>query len=212
MLPPAAACRDLYRLHKWLRLAWAGQPPAYEGELNPGNFTVVQLYHNRDAGTYEEPVTFREFWDVTPRIGDNGQVMLKRAYRGPVFNRNGGTARDWDPLFRKAVFVHSFDNPGDIFSGRFLVDVKHALVPMARRVIASAVEKGRRVKSQMNDVSGAAADFLWHEANKSSASTVISPWKHNRHDPAVKRLAGDRPKADLADAFMPPAPPKDVPQ
>ncbi len=46
MHPPRASCEQLYRLHKWLRLAWHGPSKC---------FAICQLYHIRDVGDIDDP-------------------------------------------------------------------------------------------------------------------------------------------------------------
>ena len=104
MHPPEWVCEAVYRKYPQLRLAWAGRDPDYPGEINPGGFAIVQLYHVSDCGDIDEPITYREYWDVTNRVGEDGTVRRVRIDRGPIFARNGSTRRDWDSLFRFPIF------------------------------------------------------------------------------------------------------------
>jgi hypothetical protein len=207
MHPPSAICKSLYRLHPYLRLAWLGRDKKCEDELNPGNFALVQLYHNRDCGSYAEPATYREFWEVTPHWTEGGQLISKRIERGPIFNRHGGTTRDWDPLFRKPIFVQIFENTYDVFSGKIIYEVKYYMNSIVERIMKSAKDKGKRVKAHTQDLSREMSDYLLWEANKHTSSAPIMANKHARAD-YVNHVVNRR--VDFEDAFMPPAPPRGV--
>ena len=90
MYAPAHICKALWRIHPWLRFAWAGKPTVGE-ELNPGSFAVVQLYHIQDAGKPDEEATYKKFWHVENHLDETNDLRCGRIDRGPIFNKDGGT-------------------------------------------------------------------------------------------------------------------------
>ena len=187
MHPPGWVCRRLHELHPQLRLAWAGRQRRHEDELNPGSFALVQLYHVQDAGRVDDPTTFRLLWDVDPVVNEDGETTMKRAERGPIFDKNGGTRRDWDNLSRVPVFVATLDeqygmSTEDVLSGKFLSSVKLWMTPIERRMRESAREKGRQLAGVMDDVAHEATNDLLKSSQRSDAATVIMANKHARED------------------------------
>lgn len=128
----------------------------------------MQLYHVRDCGTPEEPLIYREFWEVTSRGGPD----LVKAGRGPVFNKEGGLEPDWQPTVRYPIYVikldeectypwdsegnpitfgkdpERFKTPEDIFSGKFLRAVEHWMTPFEKRDIEARKQTYRDVTSR----------------------------------------------------------------
>lgn len=164
---PSAVCKQLYRLHPWLRFAWKGA----EGEgLNCGDFAVIQLYHISNAGTIDDPNTFYSHWE------DNW---------GPIFNRNGGTNLDYDPMFRRPIYVAllgSFDiSKEEVFSG--------AVIPILRDWLWSARDgsvakhragMGRDMVRNIQDLGGEITDKLWSLASNSGESGPTATWEESR--------------------------------
>jgi len=208
MHAPSWLSQALYRIHPHLRLGWAGRDRKHAGELNPGSFAIVQLYHIRDVGTDEEPIAYRSRWDVDfVDLGDNQPAKAKRVHRGPIFNAEGGCTRDWDPLFRKPIWVANLDDYGfsteDIMSGKFLTTVKDWLVPIKRRIVESAREQGRQLRRDSEAVAGEMTDFLWREAQKSDATSTIQAYKHCK--PEMEALERQKEQAEfLPNYYMPP--------
>jgi hypothetical protein len=171
MHPPVSACEAVYAIHPQLRIAWAGRERKFPEEENPGSFALVQLYHISDVGQIGDTNTFRELWDVTVWYSDYGKADIIRANRGPIFNRYGGTDRDWDPLFRIPVFVATLDEAyglkiEDVYSGKFIVDVKRWMRPYYQRFEESSKAKAADYRRRMDDMGNSATDYLWHKASK----------------------------------------------
>lgn len=208
MHPPSYVCQAVYRLHKQLRVAWLGRERMYEDELNAGNFCVVQLYHIQDCGTYENPVTFREFWEVTPRLNEAGGLTCVPATRGPIFNRWGGGSRDWDPLFRKPIFAYMLEENDDILSGKMLLDLKHFMTDIVERVRESARQKGREICLKSEDLGREAGNFLWSEANKTGATSPLLDSASALKDltPNYKNYREGKMKEELENIYTPPEP------
>ena len=187
MHPPGWVCRRLAELHPQLRLGWAGRQRQNDDELNPGSFALVQLYHKQDTGSVDDPTTFRLLWDVDPVVDEHGETTIVRKERGPIFNKNGGTRRDWDSLSRVPVFVATLDesygmDTSDVLSGRFLESVRLWMTPIERRMRESAREKGRQLAGAIDDVAHEATGDLLKEAQKSDAASVVMADKHARDD------------------------------
>jgi hypothetical protein len=142
-------------------MAWMGDP---RGE-DYGSFCLIQLYHIRDAGTHDSPLTFYPHW------------VESKDLAGPIYNRNGGTSLDYDPLFRIPVLKARLADFGithrQVFSGEFLNKVKDWLVPLGRRLSEDAREKNRQLKSAREDITNEMTEFLWKEANKTGATAPI---------------------------------------
>lgn len=225
---PAHLCRSLYRIHPQLRFAWVGREKAYEGELNPGSFAVVQLYHNRDAGTPDYPNTFREFWDVGFIPDMYGAPILGPVSRGPIFSRNGSLRRDWDPLQRSPMLISVLDgykpqdefveedgdanfSHYDVFSGRVLLTIRQWLLSPYARFVHSAKQKGKEFRSKVQNIAHEASSELWADANKSDTTSVTLAKKHQKDDLGVQQLNAWKDRggsASIEESFMPPPLPK----
>lgn len=208
MHPPAYVCKALFQLHPQLRLGWAGRERQHKDELNPGSFALIQLYHNRDCGSYDFPTTYREFWDVTPRLDAHGALMNVVSNRGPIFNRWGGGHRDWDPLMRKPIFVTELD-PWSVLSGQFIHDIRGWMTSIVDRVVDSARERGRNLKRRTQDISGQMTDHLWHLANKTDSAYNPVAWKHMRDEVYQLNAQSEQSGANapIEDYYMPSKPP-----
>lgn len=214
MHPPSASCRQLFRHHPQLRLAWAGRPPKHADELNPGSFALVQLYHVNDVGTPDDPKTIMEFWNVKPQIEvDTGEVCNVRACRGPLFDRWGGTSIDYDPLVRVPMFVCTLDGgyeypdstplrTEDVYTGKFMFAIEHWSTSLKERKRKSRVKKAREVKSEIDNMSNRFMKDLKDEIKKDpSASSPIIARKHAYEHNKMQSLRGERIKRDLNKAF-----------
>ena len=219
MHPPVAACQALARLHPHLRLAWEGRAPEYKGEINPGNFAIVQLYHWSDCGDLEDPLTFREFWDLTTAQNDAGGFYRKRQDRGPIFAADGSTKRDWASGDRYPVFVATLDKNyqgfdgwpmglDDVFSGRFILTVRQWLTPIEDRIATARKQKGYAFAAAAEQISGEMTDELMFEANKTSETGVRMAKKHIKEQDGSLREYLDKKKGRLKDRFFMPPPPK----
>lgn len=197
---PSWACRSLYRLHKQLRLAWAGRERAYPGELNPGDYAIVQLYHISDCGKYDEPTTFREFWDVTLAPTAYGEPEVVRANRGPIFNRDGGYSRDWNPDLRRAIFVTTVDFD-KVQSGAFLVDVEHWLTDIKERIRKQRLEKGKNMLAHIDGMTEEMTDRLWRDAQSSTATRTEVPYEFRKKEIEQMHRKRDLKRKYLENAF-----------
>jgi len=193
MHPPGWICSALHRIHPQLRMAWAGRERRYPEELNPGSFAVVQLYHRRDFGHPDKPHTFREGWELTVIPKPYGDPEFEPIYRGPIFNRWGGTARDYDPLFRIPVFVATLDENyshkdgtpisiADVYNGSFLETIRWWLVPIKRRIIEMNRDQAKELNREADDIGREAGDFLWSRAMRPDAEYNPAPWKHAKKE------------------------------
>jgi len=209
MHPPGWVCRRLHELHPQLRLGWAGRQRQHEDELNPGSFALVQLYHVQDTGRADDPTTFRLLWDVDPVVGDDGQTTMVKTNRGPIFNKSGGTRRDWDDLSRVPVFVATLNedyemSTEDVLSGRFLESVRLWMTPIERRMRESAREKGRQLAGVMDDVAHEATSDLLKSSHRSDAASVVMANKHARED-VIKLEKKVEARGKVEDSFeLPP--------
>ena len=207
MYPPSHVCESLHALHLQLRLAWVGRPKKHELELNPGDFALIQLYHISDVGDLNDPSTFRTLWNVQPVLDEHGETQFERIDRGPIFNKHGGTSRDWDPLFRVPVFVATLNEEfgvsiEDILTGRIIERIKLWMRPIVQRVKESAVEQGKDLKRRASDIGHEVAKDVWKEAQKSDAATVIMANKHTKG--AMAEIEQRKQHEDLASYYMPP--------
>jgi hypothetical protein len=174
MYIPGHICRQLYELHPQLRIGWFGRKRRYTGELNPGSFAVIQLYHIQDAGRPDEEHTYFTFWNPPGH------------YFGPIYNKDGGSRPDWDPVTRVPVCVanlEDFDIPlEDVLSGKFLLEVKEWMTPIRTRTVRSIKRRVKDLNDELEDIGGEAAEYLWRQAQRSDAETVVMADKHCRRD------------------------------
>jgi len=209
MHPPSWICRALHRVHPKLRLAWLGREKAYEDELNPGSFALVQLYHISDVAEFEDPTTFRLPWTADPVEGSDGATRIERVNRGPIFNKDGGTRADWDSAFRIPIFVATLDESydmtlEDVLSGRFLEDVRRWMIPIQKRIQESAIEAGKNLESRADNVAGQMTDFLAYEANKPDAASITMANKHAKPDMVKFEKRHEKAHGQLKDYYTPP--------
>ncbi len=182
MLIPEHVCRELYRKHKNLRWAWEGRDDVTK--LNAGGFALVQLYHISDCGTYDNPQTYRAFWDVKTVEGWDGTARVTKDYKGPIFSKTGSTLRDWDPLFRFPIHVITLDEHcklhypwgefikpiDDVYSGKIMHAIDYWLRPQDERIVRSHQEKQDRVVRKCEDMGAAAADRVWWDSQQTDYS------------------------------------------
>ena len=186
MHPPKQICREIYDLHKHLRLAWMGRPKAFPEELDPGDFVIVQLMHESNCGTYEKPRTIKEFWEVETYEKSPGIFAQRKVNRGILFNRDGGTSPDWDRLSRRPVIIASVTpafglSPHSLYDGTLREFVKRNLVPrkeMLRRRVDAARAKGRRIDERISDHCAEMTEYMWWEGNKADQTSPQIAKKH----------------------------------
>ena len=209
MHAPAHVCRSVYRLHKNLRLAWAGRQPKTADELNPGDFAIVQLYHVLDAGSPDFPKTYRSFWDTEDKLNIHGELSPIKIDRGPVFNRKGGLTRDWDTTTRTPIFVallnESFDTSREeVLSGQIIYKLEGWLGPLKERIYNRAKAMGKDLASMAREKSLEAGDFLWYQANLPNATKPVVPREQWKHDLAKAETDLAKTRRDLENYYMPP--------
>ena len=209
MHAPEFVCKALYRTHPQLRLAWQGRPRKYAGEINPGSFAIVQLYHVRDVGDLDDTFTFREMWDTTVVAGPTGTPERVRVQRGPIFSRDGSTRPDWDPLFRVPVFVMTLDEaythpdgepivPQDVLSGKILPTIREFLQPVKKRIVEADLDRKRDLKSKARDLGGQIGEELWYKAKRhDNAARRDIAYKHVRSQIARADHQIQRSKAKI---------------
>lgn len=165
LYPPTVLCKKLANLHPWLRLAWHGRERLGPDDLNPGDFAIIQLYHQKDAGTPSDPKSYFLHWQELP-FG-----------RGLIFNKHGGTRPDWDDLCRWPIYVADLGAFGitkeQVFSGEFLETIKYWLRPARVRLEENARQMGKDLKSKAADMAGEQTDFLWSQANNADADRIV---------------------------------------
>lgn len=151
---------------------------------------MVQLYHIRDCGTYEEPKSYRQFWEVDLLQDEVGGFHVVPAIgRGEVFNKHGEPKRDWDPLFRKPVMVCSFTKD-EVTSGAFLHNVREMCVSIKKRLYAQRSSAHRGAVNKMEAISSQIADEQWSMAQKSDQESPIVPMEWAKKD--VERMYNKR--------------------
>lgn len=215
MHAPAQACRDLYRVHKWLRLAWLGRERRHADELNSGSFAIVQLMHNSDAGTPAVPLVFEEFWDTAWFLREGG-FAVEGVDRGPIFNRHGGTSRDWDPLFRTPVLIMTIDSayklpdgsPFDtyaVYNSKFIPGIQHFLTSRKKRLVKQRTGVMHDFERRVDDIGSDSADFLWREAQRPDAASNPSiTIEEKRNAMAVAEARWARRSRTMREHFLPP--------
>ena len=208
MHSPSYVCQALHRFHPQLRLAWLGRDKTYSDELNPGSFCVVQLYHISDVGTFEEPKISGEFWDVQTNL-ISGQPTITKASNGPIFNRWGGSRKDWDPLFRIPVMVATIDSSYtgydghkmsiyDIYSLKFLLTLRHWSKPIAKVILDTHKERIRDLDSAKTEISTQIGKDWWKLGQKhQSASDRTAAYKFIK--PEIEKL--ENKKKSFGDTF-----------
>jgi len=171
MHPPRAICEQLARIHPKLRFAWHGREKRDADELNPGSFAIVQLYHISNAGTQDNPNTYRQPWE--------------EAF-GPIFNKQGGTTRDWDPLFWTPMYVTRLEDVGvthsEVFNGQILDFIRDWMIPVGRRAKEDRRRRAKELHDRTEDIIDAMTDRLWYEANKTGEETIDVPWEFAKKD------------------------------
>lgn len=186
MHAPAHVCLELYRTHKWIRIAWMGRERRHDDDLNRGSFVIVQLLHVKDAGPIWNPKTVKDMWDVETFQTQAGNWDLRPSWRGPIFNRFGGTTPDWDPLLRRPVMSvvcspqHGLSTQA-VFDGSIVTYVKNSMRSAREKlqdVVNARASKGRELDAKMKDLSSEMSDHLWFEAQKTAASGPIIAKKH----------------------------------
>ncbi len=186
MLPSSWICTALHRINPKLRLAWHGRERDELNDINAGDFALVQLFPAQRVGPLHDPVIYSELWSVSPRMNEHGQMEMVKIDRGPIFNRRGGTALDYDPLMEIPIYIINLGGLGfdkyRVLNGEFLLHLPRWGTSAKKRMKASMEAQYRQAKSQVKDMAGEASDFLWREANKTGATTPTVTWDDARAD------------------------------
>lgn len=185
---PSWVCEAIHRIHPNLRMAWAGRDEArYPGEANRGAFCLVQLISAGRVGPLDNPLIFDELWYVSPRADRWGNAEMQKVDRGPIFNKRGGLSLDYDPITQVPIFIINLEQLGysnqQVADGVFLAPLKARwLSPAKKRFDDSRKQMLKKAKGDINAMAGEATDFLWREANKSTATSPIVPHEFARAD------------------------------
>ena len=208
MFIPAHICKALYDMQPDLRMCWIGKRRKNEGDINPGSFGICQLYHNSNCGTPDEPQTYREFWDVEMKH-IAGSYHNVRVNRGVLFNREGTSERDFDPLFYTPMFIVDLEHKDfgltkyDIFGTKFLRDVRRWLSPMYDRTVKSTNELGAEMNRRAADTAERAADYNWWLANQTSETGPRIARKHRKDE--IQRIGQTAERGvDFRELMAPP--------
>lgn len=185
------------------------QPRTLEEQehLNLGDFCVVQLYHLRDCGTVEDPRTPRDFWNGELQMSKDGGFFGARVERGPVFNRHGGTAPDWDTLQRQPIIAMASNDEFhlstyDVFNGNILGFLRARLKPESVRRYnyeTGKQETGKRIEAGVNETANVMADQLIFEGQKTGNSGVMIPKKLIPKNPKLEAYRNG--KLDFAQRY-----------
>lgn len=202
MHPPSWVCQTLHRIHPKLRLAWHGREKTELADINAGSFALIQLFPSAIVGPLSDPNIFSELWEVSPRMV-GGRMQMVKVDRGPIFNRHGTTTRDYDPITEVPVYLIDLNGLGfdkyRVCNGDFLVYLPRWMTPAKKRMKESLEAKYKQQKSELKDVSGEAADFLWHQANKTGATSPVVPWEFAKDD--VKKMYEKNEHRKLESAY-----------
>lgn len=185
MHPPAETCRKLKELDPTLRLCWLGADLDEEFDsTNEGSFGVVQLRSKRSVVDENgEPLCF--------------EPMFPQDFQrpGPVFNGQGGTTPDWDPVTQQPVLICTVTktwgmSTQDVFGDR-LVDVmrrarktrkEHDV--QRRRELEQAGKDHAAQKDEL--VEGMTAGIAWGQ-RQTNADRVVIARKHWKEHLREKR-------------------------
>ncbi len=177
MTPSSWICKALYRCNPKLRLAWHGRERTENCDINAGNFALVQLFPAQVVGPLHDPNIYSELWDITPRLNQFGVVEMTKINRGPIFNRHGGTTRDWDPITQVPVYLIDLEGLGfdkyRVLNGEFLLYLPRWQTSAKKRLKASLEERYKDHKREINDLSREAGDYLWSRANNTGATAPV---------------------------------------
>jgi hypothetical protein len=142
MHPPKHICDELERVHKWARLGWQGREKKGPDDLNPGQFVVLQLYHQRDAAQ-----TLLQHWNN----------------RGPVF----GTK--FDPLQRVPIMVKAVPTQA-VFDGSVITLLREWIQPLKPRLDEAEAEATSNLDRQYTDMARERVSRMHHAANRTGAT------------------------------------------
>lgn len=140
MHPPKHILDKLQEMHKWVRIGWLASPRQGPEDLNAGYFSLLQLYHKRDAD-----VTFLVPWED----------------RGPVYGK------EYDRLTRVPIWLANITKE-EMFSGDVIDMLKRWMIPMSKRKTDSEIAKGKEVTSAIKDIARDKADYLMWKARETS--------------------------------------------
>ena len=176
MEPPKHICQKIEELHKWARLGWEGRERRTPDELNPGQFVVLQLYHQSDAKK-----TMLQLWNKA----------------GPVYGSY------FDPLQRIPVRTFAV-TPEEVFYGTVLDKLKEALQPIKERIDLSELEASKTLDAKYTDMARERVSYMRHAANKTGATRPKPVAKKFLTKREKALLSGDfekkMPKVGLGDA------------
>ena len=189
----------LHRLHRFLRVAWLGEEAC---------FAVVHLMHWRSCGSYRDPKTVKEFFDVETVMTAAGCFEQQRVDRGILFDRWGGITKDYDAIERRPVLIMAVNaqyglKTADMYNGWLLEYVRRNLMTVRenyRRRVEAAKKRGRELESDITDVTREMQQFWYHEGNKTGQSSTTMAKKHIEETPRLKNLRAG--KYDFTDHYV----------
>lgn len=190
MHAPSWLCRELVRQFPDARIGWAGRPAKDADDLNAGEFALVQLYPANVVGSLTNPDVFDELWQVTTRADAHGRAVRVRAERGPIFNRHGGTAPDYDPLFYVPVYKFDFVDQGfplpKFLSGGWLNLLTRD--KLTKKLDEVAEKKGKALAAKMDDHAKEGYSYLKHtmSATGDQSTAPVVAYKHAK--PHLKKF------------------------
>lgn len=197
------ACQSLANLNKMARLAWMGRKPRYDGEVDPGDFALVQLYPKRLVGPLDMPYILSELWDYTLGVDQYGQPETRRISRGRLYDRKGGLTRDYDTISWIPVLVAKFADFGVANSavphGGFLPLVRAWSEDIIARHKRSAEEKGRALSADASAIAEENTDFLWSMAQNTDAWSDRTTTKEERVE--AHRAIVEKEQYDFVDYY-----------
>lgn len=195
-------CQELAKLNSSVRLAWAGRKRKDSHELNAGDFCIVQLYPMRVIGSLEVPQILSELWDIADRTNVYGQLERQGITRGPIFNKKGGFARDWNFTSDVPVYVAKVADyglsPESVMTGGLRKLIERWQISMKIRNAQSVAAAGKVLKDKVDAISHQVTDKLWYEASKSDSGGLRTSTREER----VAVQAGiQKKRANFADYY-----------
>jgi len=139
MHAPEWVCKEIERLHPYLRLAWLGEDrQSPDEDLNKGAFFLLQLYHVRDA-----ELTMLFPWD--------------RA--GPIWGSS------FDPLQRVPIIVCPLETQA-VFDGSVLKLVKDMSENITTRMRRAINEEAQGFQDKIDEMADEWGDYLYYKRHR----------------------------------------------
>jgi hypothetical protein len=169
-----------------------GRDKRSDGETDPGDFALVELYNQTEVGSLDHPRVIRELWDVSVHADQFGKPLMRKVDRGTVFSRTGRPHPDWDHS-KVPVLVARFSDFGisnfRVYHGYCLNVIKSWTTPIKQRIMKSVKEQGKELTRKADDHSRDAADYLWHLANRTGEASLRTTTRAERVEAHKQVLA-----------------------